>query len=93
MQGEPWEEQEYFTKYFDGSTFPKFVFYSSHAEYVYPTLRAFGLSLMTEAPPASAIFLEYYSVDDFDRVRLLFKSEMMSEKEPRILSDMPLTEF
>ena len=93
MQGELWQEQPYFTKYFEGTSFPKFVFYSSHAEYVYPTLRAFGLSLMTEAPPASAIFLEYYSIDDLDRVRLLFKFDMESEQQPLTLSDLALTEF
>ena len=61
-------------EYFDGTVFPKFILYSAHAETVYPLLAAFEHILATEAPPASAIFVDFYTVDGEDRVRVVFKA-------------------
>jgi hypothetical protein len=60
-------------EYFDGTVFPKFILYSAHAETVYPLLAAFEHFLATEAPPASAIFLDFFTVNGEDKVRILFK--------------------
>jgi hypothetical protein len=53
----------FFTKYFlpsDHSSFPKFIFYSGHAEVLGPLFLAFGTDISTNRAPGSAIFLEIY---------------------------------
>ncbi len=68
-------------KYFKGTTFPKFVLYSAHAEEMYPLLSAFDHLLITEAPPASAIFIEFYTEDasGADMVRIVYKDTPATE--------------
>lgn len=92
MQGEDWRSQPNFMEYFNGSVFPKFVMYSAHAETVYPLLKAFDHILVTEVPPASAIFLEYFERDNEDRVRALFKPDPLQEVE-LLGGDMSLEDF
>lgn len=38
LEGANWRDQPYFTKYFTGETFPKFMLFSAHSETVYPFL-------------------------------------------------------
>jgi hypothetical protein len=38
LNGADYQAQPYFTEYFDGTEFPKFILYSGHAETVYPFL-------------------------------------------------------
>jgi hypothetical protein len=42
--GADWAAQPYFTEYFDGTVFPKFIFYSGHSETVFPFLQYLGYS-------------------------------------------------
>jgi len=77
-------------KYFKGTVFPKFVFYSAHAEEMYPLLSAFDHLLITEAPPASAVFIEFYTEDTgAEMVRSVYKDTPESETE-LLGSAMPL---
>lgn len=71
---------------------PKFVFYSAHAEEIYPLLSAFDHLLITEAPPASAVFLEFYEENDQDKVQILFKENATSSVE-LLGGEMLVTEF
>ena len=64
-----------FTKYFIGTQFPKFAFYSAHAETMYPILKAFDFLQMEEAYPGSALFVEFFESEGKDRVRLLYKKD------------------
>lgn len=92
MQGQDWQDQPYFTEYFKGDVFPKFVLFSSHAEYIVPMLTAFGLESLNNAPPASAIFWDFYSLEDVDYVRVVFKPD--SEAEVQLLTEgMTLQQF
>lgn len=52
-------------------------------------LHAFGHRLITEAPPASAIFLDFFTLQGEDRVRVLFKTD--AESEDVLFSDMNMT--
>ena len=73
MQGQSFEDQPYFTEYFKGTQMPKFVFYSAHAEEMYPLLAALDHLLMTEAPPASAVFLDFFTDSQGqDKVQVVF---------------------
>lgn len=62
LEGADWHtEAPYFTEYFDGTVFPKFIFYSAHSETVYPYLQALVYPLLMEdAQPATALFVEFY---------------------------------
>ena len=62
-QNARWEDQPFFTKYYKPSehtTFPKFIFYSAHAETLGPLTVALGKAIATEREPGSAIFVEFY---------------------------------
>ena len=63
--------------------------YSAHAETVYPLLRAFKNPLITEAPPASAIFLDFFTLNGEERVRTVFKPSV--DEEVILLSDDSLS--
>ena len=62
-----WTELPWFSRYFNSSTqaatlqtFPKFVFFSAHAETVYPLFVGFGKRKITRPAPGSAIFMEFF---------------------------------
>lgn len=62
-QNARWEDQPFFTKYYkpsEHSTFPKFIFYSAHAETLGPLTVALEKAIATERAPGSAIFVEFY---------------------------------
>lgn len=40
---------------------PKFVFYSAHAETVYPILAGLGMLRMESVEPGAALFVEYFT--------------------------------
>ena len=43
------------------SKFPKFIFYSGHAEVLAPLFLAFETDIVTNRKPGSAIFVEYFT--------------------------------
>jgi hypothetical protein len=76
VKGADWTQQPYFMEYFDGTEFPKFIFYSAHSESVYPFLQSlFYPVMMADAQPATAAFVEYYEVDGEDFVRVFYKMD------------------
>ena len=75
IAGEDWQEQPYFTKYFKGDVFPKFIFYSAHEETLYPFLNAFDFYMIEKVYPGSALFLDFFSTNKEDRVRIIYKKD------------------
>ena len=62
LEGADWRDQPYFTKYFTGETFPKFMLFSAHSETVYPFLQAmFDVAPMEDTKPADAFFMEFFT--------------------------------
>lgn len=52
---------------------PKFIFYSAHSETVYPYLQSLTYPLMMkDAEPATAVFVEFYSLYSYDFVRVYY---------------------
>ena len=72
-----WQKTAYFTKYYkveEHENFPKFIFYSAHAEVLGPLFLAFETEIVTNRNPGSAIFLEYFTeVDSLLNEKLFVK--------------------
>ena len=66
-------------KYFDGTTFPKFIYYSGHSETIYPFLNTFGYNPMEDPQAASAMFIEFFSENFVEYVRVIFKPNPTEE--------------
>ena len=79
IEGADWWTQPYFNKYFTGDVFPKFIFYSAHEETLYPFLNAFDYFMIEKVYPGSALFIEFFSTGEQERVRLLYKKDAQSE--------------
>ena len=81
-------------EYFDGNQFPKFIFYSAHAESVFPFLQSLMYPvMMVDAQPATAAFIEYYEVNGADFVRVYFKMDSFDLDEYTLFDRMPLADF
>ena len=64
LKTKTWSGLKYFTKYFKveaHSKFPKFIFYSGHAEVLAPLFLALDENIVTNRDPGSAIFFEFYT--------------------------------
>lgn len=67
----------YFTKYYkanDHTQFPKFIFYSGHAEVLGPLFLALKTDIATNRAPGSAVFLEF-----FEEKRILLMKEVTQQ--------------
>jgi hypothetical protein len=63
LRGSAWQNMPFFTKYYktdEHTQFPKFIFYSGHAEVLGPLFLAFETDISTNRAPGSAIFLEFF---------------------------------
>lgn len=93
-KGANFEDQPYFMEYFDGTVFPKFIFYSAHSESVYPFLQSLMYPLeMQDSPPATAAFVEFYTKDAADFVRVYYNMAEANQGEYTLYDAMPLSEF
>lgn len=81
LQGEKWQDQPIFTKYFKGEVFPKLALYSGHSSLAYLILKIFNLKMLEHSQPASALFLDFFVADGEDRVRLVYKQDSASEEK------------
>lgn len=79
LNGDDVISKPYFMEYFDGTTFPKFIYYSGHSETIYPFLNTFGYSPMEEPQAASAMFIEFFNENSIDYVRVIFKPNPTDE--------------
>lgn len=61
IEGQDWQSQPYFNKYFHGPEFPKLIFYSAHEETLYPFLNAFDYVMIEKVAPGSALFLDFFT--------------------------------
>ena len=75
IQGERWQDQPIFNKYFKGEVFPKFALYSGHSSLSYLMLKIFNLKMLEHSQPASALFLDFFEVEGQDRVRLVYQED------------------
>jgi hypothetical protein len=94
--GATWHDLPYFKKYFNlydqkdqVATFPKFIFFSGHAETVGPLFEAFGHTTVHRAEPASAIFLEFFTLNETGKnyVKIFYKTDPSAEP---VVFDLPL---
>lgn len=93
LEGADWRtDTPYFTKYFKGNEFPKFIFYSAHSETVYPYMQSLVYPLMMkDSQPASAMFIEFYeSFEGAMSVRTYFNMESVKDGEYIHYEDMPM---
>jgi len=96
LEGADWKtDAPYFTEYFDGSVFPKFIFYSAHSETVYPYLQSLVYPLMMkDAQPATALFIEFYeSWNGSMFVRAYYNMAEAQDGEYVLYEEMPLLVF
>lgn len=71
LGGADWQDMPYFTKYYkanDHTQFPKFIFYSGHAEVLGPLFLALETDIATNRAPGSAVFFEFF---EETRIRLM----------------------
>ena len=86
LQGADWKKNApYFTNYFQGSSFPKFILFSGHQKKIIQILKVIMNSSPTPpTPPASAIFFDFFNLNGEDRVRVFYKPNI--DEEISILS-------
>ena len=80
LQGDCWKSKASFTKYFRGSVFPKFVLLLTHENNMYPILQMFDQFRVSRPKFGSSIFLDFFSRDNQDYLKVVYKEDAASEE-------------
>ena len=81
LKGDDWESKPFFIKYFTGTVFPKFAFFSAHQETLYPIFQIFDEHRIEDLEPASSMFLDFFEDSTgMYHVKVIYKKDAATEE-------------
>lgn len=81
LKGDDWKSKPFFVKYFKGTVFPKFAFFSAHQETLYPIFQMFDVYRIEDLEPASSMFLDFFEDSTgIQHVKVVYKKDSATEE-------------
>ena len=81
LKGDDWKSKPFFVKYFKGTAFPKFAFFSAHQETLYPIFQMFDVFRIEDLEPASSMFLDFFEDSTgMQHVKVVYKKDSATEE-------------